>query len=599
MTKAYLKVHGFIALIALEPTKGGWVAKVVQRIAQAVCVLGTACLMAWAIAGATRSLVDEKRVEAAIERMLAPARPGATGTNERLLSEIETEIGGRVHLKLHPSDENSGLAVLVGVGEEPKTPETDPCARGLALARADAICLFRVRKLLGDAAPAALVETLVDFELPGTAYVIPHLVIAAAKERDPEMEFTVRRAAKVTQAVEALIGEHLFLPSSPEVAWGRRLNGPIQLAIYLLASTAVVMIALGWASSVWQNWAVRSVRTVALPSTVYVPDSARDGEALAEASDTAEGQTDEVKATELEELPTPWAEEFCLGYPLDLADAGRTTMYYEEVSRQIRNESEVLGVQIDPPALRLRLAAVRAVSNTQDTSILPAFLDAQKDAIVSLYDARMSVVRFLLWVIPTVGFIGTIIGVSAALTSTLGLQSSRDLVAGLAQSAVSASMGIAFDTTLVGLVATIVVMLAYHVAQGAEERMTVLERNRAEEEVMQVSRAIRKPGGPADLAQQLISLGINTEHLIRDIRLFERTGPELAAVIEELTRRCAELDRIDAAPTAKQRGWGMPQKAIALAFALGTAVVLGAGGYLGQGVEQTVQAAIEWFVEGN
>jgi len=81
--------------------------------------------------------------------------------------------------------------------------------------------------------------------------------------------------------------------------------------------------------------------------------------------------------------------------------------------------------------------------------------------------------------------------------------------------------------------------------------MTVLERNSAEDEVLKMAKFIRKPGDTIDLAQQLISLGVNTEILIRDLELFEKVGPELARTIQALKQHEAELLEIVEAKRAE------------------------------------------------
>lgn len=480
--------------------------------------------------------------------------------------------------------------------------------------------------------PNAISRNLVEFQFPGTAYSIPQLAIEAARVNDPEIAFTRARSENVQRLVEELIGDKLFLPNDREVLWGRRLNGPIQFITYLLTGVALILILFAWINSVSQNWAVTMVRKVplngfrspdlasAVSETIDRPvseaalvDESAEVEIVGQNEEETAGQNEEETAgqneeenagqneeetlplEQLDDLPTPWNDQFFIDCPLDLSDAHRTADYYERVSRQIQNDSEFLGVYVDPPVLRFRRAAVRAVANTEDTSILPPFLDAQKNSILAYYDARLSIVRFLLWVIPTVGFIGTIIGVSGALSSTIGLQSTRDLVSGFAQSSVSASMGMAFDTTLVALIAAVAVMLAYHIVQGSEERMTVLERNRAEEEVLTVSRSVRKPGGTADLAQQLILLGVNTEALVRDLKLFQRSGPELAALIRALNERRSELEQIDlealfGQKRGRNRAFLMTSLLLVALF-----ILVAYEGYLGEKPRQLLGNAANWM----
>jgi len=510
MTRFILLSFGFAAFVAGEPNRGGWLIRALQRLTQIVVVAGVATLATAAVASLTRGMIDDKEVLSSIEKMVAlpeiAERSHDADNKDKppsrqavLMGKIKEEIGGTLYLEVIPSKNQVGYAVFVGIGEDPTPPSIDPCAKTLTAPLNDAVCLFRINPFLqADQQQSEqsgflprwfgilgnFISNFVEFEFPGTAYSIPNLVISAAKARDPNMKFTNSRKANIREMVDELIGQSIFLPSDSAVLWGRRFNGPIQSVTFFLSAIALIFIVLAWTNSVAQNWAVHLVRSVPLsreqlqsdatsPSFFDKATPVADGGTDKSDEDTSSAEQDEP-LNRIDDLPTPWSDEFFQNSPLDLSDAHQTAEYYERVSRQIQRDSRVLGVYVDPPALRLRRAAVQAVANTQDTSILPPFLDAQKSSILSYYDARLSLVRYLLWAIPTVGFIGTILGVSGALSSTIGLQSVRDLISGSAQSSVSASMGMAFDTTLVALIAAMVVMLFYHVVQGTEERMAVL-----------------------------------------------------------------------------------------------------------------------------
>ena len=79
-----------------------------------------------------------------------------------------------------------------------------------------------------------------------------------------------------------------------------------------------------------------------------------------------------------------------------------------------------------------------------------------KDSSVANLDAyidgRLEPVRFLIWLIPTLGFLGTIVGMSFAIQE---LAASEDLLADLEEgllSNVMTNLGTAFYTTILGLI---------------------------------------------------------------------------------------------------------------------------------------------------
>ncbi|RCU50926.1 MULTISPECIES: MotA/TolQ/ExbB proton channel family protein [Corallincola] len=82
-------------------------------------------------------------------------------------------------------------------------------------------------------------------------------------------------------------------------------------------------------------------------------------------------------------------------------------------------------------------------------------------------DLRYNVVRYISWLIPTLGFIGTVVGIALAL-SDAGAAPKFDDPELLKQ--VTLSLGLAFYTTLLALVMSAVLVLLTHIAQGREER---------------------------------------------------------------------------------------------------------------------------------
>jgi biopolymer transport protein ExbB/TolQ len=86
-------------------------------------------------------------------------------------------------------------------------------------------------------------------------------------------------------------------------------------------------------------------------------------------------------------------------------------------------------------------------------------------------DASYSLVRVFVWVVPTLGFIGTVIGIGAAVggfSATLEAASSLDAMKE-SIGAVTGGLGVAFDTTLLALVMSILIMFPANAVQRVEE----------------------------------------------------------------------------------------------------------------------------------
>ena len=90
-------------------------------------------------------------------------------------------------------------------------------------------------------------------------------------------------------------------------------------------------------------------------------------------------------------------------------------------------------------------------------------------------ELRYNVLRYLVWLIPTLGFIGTVIGIALALEQAGGTFAGIGPNENIAEQApkmmtrLTGALGVAFYTTLLALLQSAVLMLAMHMVQGQEE----------------------------------------------------------------------------------------------------------------------------------
>lgn len=89
------------------------------------------------------------------------------------------------------------------------------------------------------------------------------------------------------------------------------------------------------------------------------------------------------------------------------------------------------------------------------------------DAQIRIYNAEMeseqSFIRYTAWAIPSVGFIGTVLGIAAS----LGYANEASTPEGVAK--VTSMLAVAFDTTLVALLLSIVLMYGIHYLQKRQD----------------------------------------------------------------------------------------------------------------------------------
>ncbi len=95
-------------------------------------------------------------------------------------------------------------------------------------------------------------------------------------------------------------------------------------------------------------------------------------------------------------------------------------------------------------------------------------LNSSLELIAHRLDLRYAVLRYIVWVIPTIGFIGTVIGISLAL-GMIDPSATEQPLGEIAQ-----SLGVAFYTTLVALGESAILVLLLNLVQAHEE--TALNR---------------------------------------------------------------------------------------------------------------------------
>jgi len=114
---------------------------------------------------------------------------------------------------------------------------------------------------------------------------------------------------------------------------------------------------------------------------------------------------------------------------------------------------------------------------TRDVHYTAEAIDAQMDALVLRIEAENSMIRYLIWAIPSIGFIGTVRGIGQALS-----QADQALAGDIA--GMTNSLGIAFNSTLVALIISIFLMLLLHQLQRIQDGLIVDIRAYCEKHIM-------------------------------------------------------------------------------------------------------------------
>lgn len=97
-----------------------------------------------------------------------------------------------------------------------------------------------------------------------------------------------------------------------------------------------------------------------------------------------------------------------------------------------------------------------------------ALLNSSLDLFLHELDLRYNMIRYITWLIPSLGFIGTVIGIMLALNYA-GDRNNVESPEMLYQ--VTERLGVAFSTTLVALVMAAILVFLQNVIQGREENI--------------------------------------------------------------------------------------------------------------------------------
>ena len=147
--------------------------------------------------------------------------------------------------------------------------------------------------------------------------------------------------------------------------------------------------------------------------------------------------------------------------PLDKPDAHEVAYFQERLIK-------------DGSLIALRCGRIlKAYIQTGDRTVANEFALDDSSFYLSASESSYSVPRILVWAIPLLGFIGTVIGISGAVSGFSGfLENSGDveqIKEGIGQ--VTSNLGLAFDTTLLALFLSVVVMIPLVLVERYESKL--------------------------------------------------------------------------------------------------------------------------------
>jgi len=145
-----------------------------------------------------------------------------------------------------------------------------------------------------------------------------------------------------------------------------------------------------------------------------------------------------------------------------------------EFARQVQALPEDRQQMLLPRALLNVLRRFASTRNIQDVS---ASTHTICESEAERLESELSMIRYISWAIPSIGFIGTVRGIGEALAQAD--KAVQGDIAGVTQ-----SLGVAFNSTFIALLISIFLMFLVHQLQLVQERLVFDSENYCDEKVI-------------------------------------------------------------------------------------------------------------------
>ena len=161
-----------------------------------------------------------------------------------------------------------------------------------------------------------------------------------------------------------------------------------------------------------------------------------------------------------------------------LLDIPEGTSVLPEDAREYSRSLEALPAEEQDYLLpRTLLSALQRFATTGSIQAVSDTIKESCEVESDRLDSELSMVRYIAWAIPSIGFIGTVRGIGEALG-----QAYKAVEGDI--SGVTVSLGVAFNSTFVALVLSIIIMFCLHQLQLSQERLVLDSQRYADKRLM-------------------------------------------------------------------------------------------------------------------
>lgn len=147
----------------------------------------------------------------------------------------------------------------------------------------------------------------------------------------------------------------------------------------------------------------------------------------------------------------------------DYLDLARPTLSNQDLPHLLARLQPLAQGKAFLPRLIYRAAQILMASGSTDSATTN--LNSNYDLYAHTIDVRYTTLRYITWLIPTLGFLGTCIGIAIA----LNYAAAADVQDPALLSHLSANLGVAFYTTFLALLQSAVLVFIMNILQAREE----------------------------------------------------------------------------------------------------------------------------------
>lgn len=147
----------------------------------------------------------------------------------------------------------------------------------------------------------------------------------------------------------------------------------------------------------------------------------------------------------------------------------------EGVLREL-NELEQNGYE-ENSAVLTWISAIKRFKSTGNVAHASEAITASIDALAVKLESGNATLRYIVWAIPSIGFVGTVRGIGSALSQAEAAVSGD--ISGMVD-----SLGVAFNSTLVSLLISLVLMALLHLLNRRQDLMVIHTQKSCEDHLM-------------------------------------------------------------------------------------------------------------------